>query len=453
MLARCQLSVKDPDKAAVQLTTAIVDRAAPAVDRAAAVHALGCLLGMTRRAIPRAVVDPFEPHPSSGIGWFVAGVSEFVLANLRTSVVLEDRVPVVIEALAQAFCDPTPELRDTAEGEVRGMLMHFAALVLRRAASSCAAPRAVVAVAAVEARALAVVEDRQKGGWRGNDTDPPLLGAYAQLLEEAARSERAEVAARAGAALAALGEALDTAVLAWARAADREALSVSADALKVPQLGPALRRGAPAFRARMSDPDHRIRLTAATNVWRIEGRSTELLDALAAGLWKGYEPPAPQADPAAGATLTALLARVDAKPQPSALWIDLSSELRGLAKLGPFAAPALAQIRACMSLTESKLRGAEFVQKEAARALAFVGRDRRALPMLRSRYDRFAEADDAQAILYLEPGDRAVRRALKLERGQTLLAAVTRRALQGQDVDWLIRILLWPEQGASGKGP
>jgi hypothetical protein len=146
---------------------------------------------------------------------------------------------------------------------------------------------------------------------------------------------------------------------------------------------------------------------------------------------------------------------------PAFFGVDLRNELERLAHAGPREAPALEAIRAVLAVPEKKL-GAIGVHEAAAHALAFVGRDRASLPVLRKGYSAFF-ADStaafggmgelsAQAVLNVEPDDPKARRALRLEPGP-LLYVLTRKAIQGERLAWWIEILLLREQDASPPWP
>jgi hypothetical protein len=182
-------------------------------------------------------------------------------------------------------------------------------------------------------------------------------------------------------------------------------------------------------------------------VWRLEGTTAASLDRLSKDLWAGVHLPV-SVDPAAGAKLQAMMGKSDSPP--AFFGVDLRDEIERMAHLGPDAQPAVDAIRACLAVPEKKL-GALGVHKTAAAALAFIARDRASLPLLRKDYDAYMHSFGiiaeltAQAVLHLEPDDADARHALGLEPGP-LLTVLTRRAIQGEHLEWWIKILLQREE-------
>jgi hypothetical protein len=418
------------------------------------VHRLGCLVALKKR-VDRGPI----------LAVLTLGLSEIVSQMMAELVVPQDRLPPIVDALGQAFCDASPEVGAVAERELRAMRAPVAGLALGRAARSCDGPRAVAAVGVLEERLVAFLV-QQLDKEKKRDPYWSDLVALAPPLSAAAASEKAEVRERAQAALAKAGAVLDPLLLERAASSNPETITAATAEARLPLFVPALLRAAPAFRARLTDADYRIRLAAAQTVWRLEGATAASLDALAKDLWAGIHVPAP-VDPAAGERLEKMLGQLD--PPPDSLYVDLGNELFRLAFAGPSAAPALGAIRACLTIPEKKLRAIDAHQLAEA-ALAFVGRDRATLPLLRKRYDAFF-ADSrsmaylgayseltAQAILTLEPDDPKARRALGIEPRTPLLLVVTRRALAGEPLEWWVRLLLLrvedaPPAPAPKRGP
>jgi hypothetical protein len=288
------------------------------------------------------------------------------------------------------------------------------------------------------------------------DTAWTDLAALAPLLDVA--SERAEVRPRAQAAQAKAVAALDPVVLAWAKAPDAATIRSTKGYWSLPMFLAASVRATPAFRARLTDPDWRVRLAAAEIVRRLERADEAALTRIVADLWTGVRVPA-DVDPNAGAKLERLLAQIEAPP--SFFFHDMANELESLAHAGPTAAPALGALRACLTIPEKKLQAIDAHQLVAA-AIALVGRDRAMLPRLRKSYDSFF-ADStmafpgahgelvAQAILTLDPEDAKARRALGIE-GGPLLDVVTRRVLGGARWEWWVGILLMQEREGAAAG-
>jgi hypothetical protein len=429
--ASCPKSVESPETAVERLTGALADRAAAPAQRAVAVHALGCLIAMTKR-----------PEPGPVIAVITFYWSEIVSHMLEELVVPPARLPPIVDALGQAFCDASPEVRATAERELRAMRAPVAGLALDRALRSCDGPRAVAAVEVLEERIIEFLRQQRK---KDADIDKKWTGlvAFGPPLEAAAASEKAEVRGRAQAALAKAGGALDPLVLARARAPDASTLFQATAEMELPLFAAALARATPAFRARLGDPDYRVRLAAAHTVWRLEGTTGASLDRLSKDLWAGVRVPV-SVDPAVGGKLRGMVGKIDSPPD--FFGVNLRDEIERMAHLGPDAWPAVDAIRACLAVPEKKF-DVMGVHKTAAAALAFIARDRASLSLLRKDYDAymhsfgdFAELT-AQAILHLEPDDADARRALELEPGP-LLTVLTRRAIRGERLEWWIKILL-----------
>ncbi|MFT3776254.1 MAG: hypothetical protein QM820_63730 [Minicystis sp.] len=443
--APCPKSVESPETAVERLTAALADRSADPAQRAVAVHALGCLVAMTKR-----------PEHGPVLAVLTLGWTEIISRMLEELVVPPARLPPIVDAFGQAFCDASPEVRATAERELRAMRAPVAGLALGRAVRSCDGPRAVAAVEVLEARIVEFLRQQRKKGADGDKAWTGLV-AFGPPLEAAAGSEKAEVRGRAQAALARAGGVLDPLVLARAQDPDADTLSQATAEMKLPLFAAALARATPAFRARLGDPDYRIRLAAARTVWRLEGTGAAALDRLSNDLWAGVHVPV-SVDPATGAELRAMMGKIDAPPP--FFGVDLRDEIERVARLGPDAHFAVDPIRACLAVPEKKL-GALGVHKTAAAALAFIAGDRAGLPLLRKDFDAHMHSFGiiaeltAQAVLHLEPDDAEARRALGLEPGP-LLTVLTRRAIRGERLEWWIKILLQRETKRSpppARGP
>jgi HEAT repeat protein len=416
-----------------RLVPVVSNPAAPPAQRAEAVHGLGCMVASLRRG-----------HSSPTLAVLTLGISELFAADVPD--LPPDRLPPVVEALGRVFCDPSREVSAAAERELVEMRAPVAAPALVRAARSCNGPRAVAAVEMVEDRTLDYLKFMRGTGGEGHDPEWSALPAWGTAVKDLAGSDRPEVRGRALAAQAKIGVVLDAMALDRARAPEPETLSRAIALHGMPLYGPALERAVPAFRARLADPDPRVRMAAARVVWRLEGSSAASLDRLAKGLRAGG--PAPAGEPLDGVKLKGMLPyHLGGGSQ-----FDIEQELTRLAHGGPRAAQAVDAIRACLALEDLK---AHDTHRVAAAALALVTGDRGVLPDLQGDNTKDTLAHGihgdlvAQAILLLEPDDPDARAALGLEPGP-LLAAVTRKALKDEEVDWLWWIAILQQREASG---
>ena len=444
--APCPEPVQNPGARIDKVLAGLADKATPPLERAGAVHVLGC------------EVARITPSPSAGrvmLAFFTLALSELVRNEPADKLVPEDRLPAIAAAVGDAFCDAAPEVRETAERELRKMKVPVAAPALARVARTCDAPRAVAAVEILEAWTVGFLAKQAE---RGTDryerwSDFEIL---APSLQAAAAGKDADVRARAQAAIAKAHAAAEPLALARAQAPDAARMAKARDEWSLPLVGPAFVKAAPAFRQRLGDPDWAVRLVAAQIVWQLEGHDDGLRDRLAKDLWTGVRVPL-DTQPAAGAQLEKRLGELD--HPPDFLFANLGKEVERLAHAGPSAAAALPALRASLQVPEAKLKAMD-AHKAVAAALALIGGDRAGLHLLRKDYNDFF-ADDAEmayrgvysalapkAILTVEPNDKKARRALGLGPGPLLFEA-TRRAIRYTGMDWWIRILLLRQQEAS----
>ncbi len=403
--------------------TALDPGAVPAA-RAEAVKQIACLASATKASEGRVIA-----------GLLTLGLSELFLHGsslFEKSVVPESSGRAVLDALSGAYCDPIDKIHAAARLGLTIQSNSIAAVVLSRSLACSADARAFAAVEDIEERASkAIWMGEHSVNWQGYEL-------FASALQQGSSNARPAVAARISAARTKLGQALDEWVGKMASSSDVEVLTVSERDTRVLELLPALQRGAPAFRARLADPNPAIRIAAGRTLVTIKAEDASVL---AQRLWTGLPAPASTRDPQAAVTLRNLLA------QPALDQRKVRDELLRLARQGRSSEPALQQIRACFARPEQDIKIA------AAIALVFVAGDRSVLPTLRATYEPFfADSPSAYggptgpgeeiafAILSLEPEDAHARRALKLGQGP-LLPIVTARVLMGHNDEWLITAL------------
>jgi hypothetical protein len=387
-------------------------------------------------------------HSGNFLTLVTLGVSELIASSMTEPDLPEDRLPPVAEALARAYCDPSPEVSGTAERELGDMRAAAAGPALARAARSCDGRRAVAAVALIEDRTVKYLKlKREVGG--GHDPKWADLPGWAAALEEVAASDRPEVRTRGVVAKAKVGAALDVMAMDLVHETHYTTLSDAIERHAMPLYGAAIERAAPAFRARLADPDARVRLAAARVVWRLEGSTPASLDRLAKD--PRADGPAEAGAAPDGANLAALVRNHDNGQ------FLINEELTRLAHQGRRAARAANAIRACLTLKDLPFDGTPDL---AAAALAFVTEDRALLPDLQRRHEQLlatkaltpggSEELLPQAILLLSPDDPKARAALGLEQNGPLYTAVLRKAIQDEHAHWLWWLALLQQQAASG---
>jgi hypothetical protein len=140
----------------------------------------------------------------------LTGWTELVSHMLEELVMPPARLPPIVDALGQAFCDASPEVRATAERELRVMR------AARRRARARSRPTLVRraprrrgggGAGGEDPRVPQLRQQRKKDA----DVDKKWTGllAFGPPLEAAAAGEKAEVRGRAQAALAKAGGALE----------------------------------------------------------------------------------------------------------------------------------------------------------------------------------------------------------------------------------------------------
>lgn len=425
--AGCQSSYPNPAADVDRWSAAALDTSATPDARAEAVKQLACLAAATKASEGRLLA-----------GVLTLGLSELFLHGsglFEKSVVPEPSGKTVLDTLSRAYCDPIDKIHAAARLGLTIQSNGLAAVVLSRALACSADARAFAAVEDVEERAAkAIWMGEHTIHWQGYEL-------FASAFQQGSSNARPAVAARISAARTKLGQALDGWVGKMASSSDVELLTVSERDTRVPDLLPALQRAAPAFRARLADPNPTLRIAAGRTLVTINAEDASVL---AQRLWTGLPAPSSKPDPEAAVTLRVLLA------QPTLDFFGqrkVRDELLRLARQGRSSEPALEQIRACSARPEQDIKTA------AAIALVFVAGDRAALPALRATYEPFfADSPSAYggpagpgteiafAILLLEPEDAHARRALKLGEGP-LLPIVTTRVLMGHNDAWLIAAL------------